>query len=77
MHKVLALIVAALLKFAVLILGVTKLVIPVILAIPEPKASVMSAAFSLPQLITASIGGVIALIITPVIQKAVRGARAR
>jgi hypothetical protein len=72
LHKVLALIVAALLKFAVLFLGVTKLAIPVILAIPEPKASVMSAAFSLPQLITASIGGVIALVIAPLILKAVR-----
>jgi hypothetical protein len=72
LHKVSALIVAALLKFAVLFFGVTKLAIPVLLAIPEPKASVMSAAFSLPQLITASIGGVIALVIAPVLQKAVK-----
>jgi hypothetical protein len=77
LRKVLALIVAALLKFAVLLVGVTKLAIPVILAIPEPKASVMSAAFSLPQLITASIGGVIALLIIPVIQKAVVGSHNR
>jgi hypothetical protein len=72
LRKVLALIVAAGLKFAVLFLGVTKLAIPVILALPEQKARAMSAAFSVPQLITASIGGVIALIIAPVIQKAVQ-----
>ena len=48
--------VAAGLKFLTLYLAVTKLMLP-LLALPEKQAAAMAAMFSLPQLITALIGG--------------------
>ncbi|MDR0817213.1 MAG: hypothetical protein LBN35_01090 [Clostridiales Family XIII bacterium] len=69
---VISLVVAAGLKFVVIYIGVVKLAIPVIIGLPEPKAQIMSAAFSVPQLITATVGGVIAIIILPVLKKAIR-----
>lgn len=62
----------AVLKFAALYLGIVKFAVPVLLALPEPKAAVVGAAFSWPQLITAAIGGFIALLIVPTLKKALR-----
>ena len=62
---------AAVCKFLVLLLLVTKVAIPS-LALPEAAAATMSASFSWPQLITAAIGGVIAVSIAPVIRKALK-----
>ena len=62
---------AAVCKFLVLFLLVTKVAIPS-LALPEAAAATMSASFSWPQLITAAIGGVIAVSIAPVIRKALK-----
>lgn len=64
-------IVSALLKFVVLYIGVVRILIPIFLKLPEPQASVISNVFSLPQLFTALTGGAIALIILPVLQKAI------
>ncbi|QNU65862.1 ECF transporter S component [Ruminiclostridium herbifermentans] len=69
---VLALIVAAVAKFLVLYLGIVKLAIPVFLKLPEQKAIVVSNMFSIPQLITALIGGVLALIVLPVLKRAIK-----
>jgi len=63
---------AAVLKFVALFLGVTKLCVPIILALPEPKASIISANFSFPQLITAAIGGALAILIVPALSKALK-----
>ena len=54
-----------------LFLLVTKVAIPS-LALPEAAAATMSASFSWPQLVTAAIGGVIAVTIAPVIRKALK-----
>ena len=58
-------------KFVVLFLLVTKVAIPA-LNLPEAAASAMSASFSWPQLVTAAIGGVIAVTIAPAIRKALK-----
>lgn len=63
-------IIAAAAKFLVLYGLVVKLVVPIVLGIPEPNASVVSAAFSFPQLFTALIGGVLAAVILPLLTKA-------
>ena len=65
-----ALVIAALVKFLVLYTGIVKLVVPHILMIEEPQASAVSAAFSWPQLITATVGGLLAILIFPVLSKA-------
>jgi len=60
-----ALIIAAVTKFLVLWLGVVKVVVP-LLNIQNPQATVLSTAFSFPQLYTAVIGGLVAIsIVTP------------
>ena len=68
---VIALIAAAGAKFAVLYFGIVKIAVPLILGLPEPQAGVISGLFSVPQLITASIGGVLAILIFPTLKKAV------
>lgn len=67
-----ALLVAAGCKFLVLWLGVTKWIVPVVLGLPAPKAGIISAAFSWPQLVTALIGGVLAIVILPLVRKAIK-----
>jgi len=69
---VLALIAAAAGKFLVLFYGITYLAIPVLLKLPEPQASVVSALFSYPQIITASLGGMCAIILLPTLKKAIK-----
>jgi len=64
-----ALIAAAVAKFLVLYFGVVRIAIPFILGLPEQ--SVLSYLFSFPQLITASIGGVCAIILLPTLKKAI------
>jgi len=69
---IVALVAAAVLKFVVLYLGIVKIAVPVFLKLPEPKATVISNMFSIPQLITALIGGALALIMLPVLKRAVK-----
>ena len=69
---IVALVTAAIVKFGIVFFGVTKLVIPIILALPEPHATNISLAFSFPQLITACIGGVLAIAILPTLKKVIR-----
>ncbi len=63
---------AALLKFAALYFGIVKLVLPIIPGIKPPQVAAMSATFSWPQLVTALIGGVLASLLVPQIQKALK-----
>jgi len=65
-----ALIAGAVAKFLVLYFGVVKIAVPYILGLPE--GNVMSVLFSYPQLITASIGGVCAMILLPTLIKAIK-----
>ena len=69
---IIALVTAAVAKFAVLYLGIVVIAIPLLLNLPEKQAVVISSMFSYPQLITATIGGVLALTILPVLKKALR-----
>ena len=68
-----ALILAASAKFSVLYFGVVKVALPYILGFPENSAPhiMLSFMFSYPQLITASIGGVCALILLPILKNAI------
>ena len=66
-----SLFVAAFAKFLILFFGITKLAIPIILGLPEPQASMMSGAFSIPQLLTACIGGVLAIGLMPSLKKVI------
>jgi len=65
-----ALIVAAIAKFLILFFGIVHVVVPLVLGLEGPQAGVVSAAFSYPQIITACIGGVLAMLLFPVLKKA-------
>lgn len=65
---VLALLVASLSKFLTLYYGIVKFAIPMLLDIPETKAAVLSNMFSVPQLVTALIGGALAIVILPILK---------
>ena len=67
-----AVIVAAIAKFVVLYLGIVKIAIPFLLALPEMAAKGLSLTFSYPQLVTAGVGGVIALAILPTLAKVIK-----
>ncbi len=67
---IIALAVAAAAKFAVLYLGIVQLAVPVLLELPEKQAAVISSMFSVPQLITAAVGGAAAVIILPLLDRA-------
>ena len=69
----LGLLVSAAAKFGVLYLSVVRVVIPVMGADLKPvQIQTFSAMFSWPQLITALVGGTLALLILPILRKAVR-----
>ena len=61
------------LKFLTLFYGVVKLALPFIPGINEKQSAVLSSMFSWPQLLTAILGGILALIVVPLIQKARTG----
>jgi uncharacterized membrane protein len=65
-----ALAAAAVGKFLFLYVSIVQLALPLILKLPEKQAAALSATFSVPQLITALIGGVLAILVLPVIRKA-------
>ena len=62
---------AAICKFLALYLGVVKLLCA-ILSLPEKQVATLSTMFSWPQLLTALIGGSVALWMIPVLRKALR-----
>lgn len=67
-----ALISAAIAKFSVLYIGIVRIAVPLFLGLPEQQAAIISHMFSIPQLITASAGGVLAAMILPSLKKATR-----
>jgi len=69
---VMAMVAAAGAKFLVLYIGVARIAIPMILNAPEPQASRMAGMFSFPQLVTALIGGALAIAIFPTLRKAIK-----
>ncbi len=70
---IVALVAGAVVKFLVLYIGIVLIAIPVLLGLPEPQATVISNMFSIPQLITALIGGALAVLLFPRLNKAVAG----
>ena len=62
---------AAIIKFLTLYTGIIKLALPFLLNLNEKQSAMISFLFSYPQIITATIGGVLALVIVPPIQKAI------
>ena len=65
--------VAATVKFVTLYVAVVKVFIPLMgTALVQKQVAVFTAMFSWPQLVTALIGGVVALLILPVLKKAMK-----
>ncbi|PWL52337.1 MAG: ECF transporter S component [Clostridiales bacterium] len=62
-------------KFLVLYLGIVKILIPLMSSIPAPQAEKLSAMFSVTQLFTALIGGVIAMLLVEPLRTAIRKSR--
>lgn len=62
---------AAVCKFLTLFLVIVKLLLPT-LGLPDKQVAVMSTMFSWPQLVTALIGGCLALAVVPALKKAFR-----
>jgi len=69
---VIALVAGAGLKFLVLYIGVVQVAVPVLLGLLEKQAAAVSAVFSVPQLFTAAIGGVLAILILPLVKRAIK-----
>ena len=68
-----AVLVAAAAKFATLYVAVVKLVIPMLgEALKAPQVQKFTAMFSWPQLVTALVGGTLAMLVLPLIRKALR-----
>ncbi|MDR0847129.1 MAG: ECF transporter S component [Lactobacillales bacterium] len=70
--EVAGVVIGAVVKFLWLFITVVNVMIPVVLGLPAPKAAIVGAQFSFPQLITALIGGAIAIVIAAVIGKTVK-----
>ena len=66
-----ALIIAAAAKFLVLYIGIVKIAVPTFLGLPEHQAAVISNMFSIPQIITALIGGISASILLHALDKTI------
>lgn len=64
--KIAAVVIAASAKFIVLFLLVTRFIIP-ILSISGPSTAILAAGFSWPQLITALVGGILAIFVAKAI----------
>lgn len=72
-NKILALASGAILKFVVLYLAVVKITVPLFLADkPDKMKAAISLSFSWPQLVTAAIGGLLALVVIPLVKKAIK-----
>lgn len=72
-QKVLGLIAAAAAKFLTLYLLVVKFIVPMLAANLKPQQiATFSVMFSYPQLITALIGGAVALVIVPVLKRSLK-----
>lgn len=68
-QSLVAVVAAAVCKFATLFLVIVRVVLPM-LGLPEKQVQTMSVMFSWPQLVTALIGGCLALVVVPALKKA-------
>lgn len=66
-----ALMVAAAAKFFVLYIGIVQIAVPMFLNLPEQQAAVISNMFSVSQLITALLGGALAVVLFPRLRRAI------
>jgi len=57
-------------KSITLYIGVVQIAIPLLLRLPDAQAAAVTAMFSIPQLVTALIGGAIAILLLPPLKKA-------
>ena len=55
-----------------LYLVIVKWLVPMVLTLNEKQTAMLSASFSFPQLITAAIGGALALLLVPPLRRALR-----
>ncbi len=67
-----ALPVAAAGKFFTLYICIVQIAVPILLKLPEPQAAVITSLFSIPQLVTALVGGAAAIAIFPQLKKVMR-----
>lgn len=70
---IIALAAAAAAKFLALYIGIVQIAVPLLLKLPEPQAAVISSMFSIPQLITALLGGGMALLVLTPLKRAIEG----
>ena len=70
-----AVVAGAVLKFLVLWVGIVQIALLFIPDIRPPQVDALSLAFSWPQLVTALIGGSLAMVVAPYLAKAVKGLR--
>ncbi len=68
----LAAVVAAVAKFLTLYVGIVLIAIPLLLHLPEKQAAIVSGVFSFPQLLTALVGGGLAMLAVPLVGKALK-----
>ncbi len=72
-HRGVCLVVAAVLKFATLYVLVNRLIVPLMGDMLKPRqVAAFGVMFSWPQLVTALIGGTLALLMTPILKKALK-----
>ena len=72
-HQQITVLQAAIAKFGVLYLGVNWVLIPLMgSALPAKKAAMFQVMFSYPQIITAAIGGTVALLLMPLLKKTMK-----
>lgn len=64
-------------KFLMLYFGIVKLVVGLLLTLPEAQTALLSASFSIPQLVTALVGGGAALAVVPLVNRALNAGRAK
>ncbi len=72
-RSVIAVIAGALAKFAVLWLGVVRIMLPLIPGIKPAQVEKMTAMFTWPQLVTATIGAALAMAVAPMVARAIKG----
>ena len=70
-RRIISGVIAAMCKFAIIYLGVKELILPIIFGGAENIPPPLAAAFSITQLFTALIGGGIAILALPIIEKAI------
>lgn len=73
--QIIALALAATAKFLILYVGIVQTAVPLLLGLHEPQAAVISNMFSIPQLLTALLGGGAALLVLSPLKKAIKGGR--